>query len=123
MIPGATTAALKLAGQACIDRRFGGMNAIEDVGYGAGNWDLHRAAEMLKQTGVPVTEDAGDEEFGTAPAPSRCDGAIFYAGWYSLNHYNDAFSWRPARSACTLIALRPRALEYLKDYKERTETS
>jgi len=81
-----------LAGQACIDRRFGGMNAIEDIGYGAGDWDLHQAAEMLQRAGVPVMEDAGGEEFGTAPAPLRCDGAIFYAGWYSLNHYNDAFS-------------------------------
>jgi hypothetical protein len=25
----------------------------------------------------------------------RCDGAALYAGWYSLNHYNDAFSWNP----------------------------
>ena len=84
-----------LAGQACIDRRFGGMNAIEDIGYGAGDWDLHQAAEMLQRAGVPVMEDARGEEFGTAPAPLRCDGAIFYAGWYSLNHYNDAFSWKP----------------------------
>ena len=47
-----------LAGQACIDRRFGGMNAIEDIGYGAGDWDLHQAAEMLQRAGVPVVEDA-----------------------------------------------------------------
>jgi uncharacterized protein (TIGR03790 family) len=85
-----------LTGQACIDRRFGkDMNAIEDLGYGAGDWDLHQAAEMLKRSGVAVTEDAAGEEFGTAPAPLRCDAAIFYAGWYSLNHYNDAFSWKP----------------------------
>jgi uncharacterized protein (TIGR03790 family) len=81
-------------GHACIDRRFGtDLNSIEDRGYGAGDWDLHQAAEMLKRAGVPVEEDASATEFGTSPAPLRCDGAIFYAGWYSLNHYNDAFSW------------------------------
>ena len=25
--------------------------------------------------------------------------AIFYAGWYSLNNYNDAFSWKPGAIA------------------------
>src|SRR5581483_6553048 len=25
----------------------------------------------------------------------RCDGAAFYAGWYTLNHYNDVFTWNP----------------------------
>ena len=71
------------------------MNAIEDIGYGAGDWDLHQAAEMLQRAGVPVTEDATGEEFGTAPAPLRCDGAILYTGWYSLDHSNDVFSWKP----------------------------
>ncbi len=85
-----------LKGQACIDRRFGkDMNAIEDSRYGAGDWDLHQAAEFLRRAGVPVTEDTQDAEFGTAPAPLLCDGASFYAGWYSLKHYNDAFSWNP----------------------------
>jgi uncharacterized protein (TIGR03790 family) len=85
-----------LTGQACIDRRFGkDMNSIEDRGYGTGEWDLHQAAEFLRRAGVTVVEDAEGAEFGSAPAPLRCDGAIFYAGWYSLNHYNDAFSWKP----------------------------
>jgi len=35
------------------------------------------------------------EEFGTPPAPLRCDHAALYAGWYTLNHYNDAFTWNP----------------------------
>ena len=35
------------------------------------------------------------QEFGTPPAPSRCEDAAFYAGWYSLDHYNDAFTWKP----------------------------
>ena len=42
-----------------------------------------------------MTEDATPAEFGTAPAPLRCDGAALYAGWYSLGHYNDAFTWVP----------------------------
>jgi uncharacterized protein (TIGR03790 family) len=83
-------------GLACIDRRFGkDMQSIQDTGYGAGEWDLHQAAAMLMLAHVPVIEDEEDAEFGTAPAPLRCDGAIFYAGWYSLNHYNDAFTWKP----------------------------
>jgi uncharacterized protein (TIGR03790 family) len=85
-----------LAGKACIDRRFGtDMTLIQDSGYGAGDWDLHQAAEMLRRAGVEVLEDVQHEEFGTAPAPLRCDEAVFYAGWYSLDHYNDAFSWKP----------------------------
>lgn len=84
-----------LTGQACIDRRFGkDMTQIEDSSYGSGDWDLFRAAELLRHAGIPVIEDSGEAEFGTTPAPARCDGAIFYAGWYSLNHYNDAFSWK-----------------------------
>jgi uncharacterized protein (TIGR03790 family) len=82
--------------KACIDRRFGtDMSLIQDSGYGAGDWDLHQAAEMLRSAGVGVVEDANDQEFGTPPAPLRCDDAGFYAGWYSLDHYNNAFSWKP----------------------------
>jgi hypothetical protein len=40
-------------------------------------------------------EDGLGTEFGTAPSALRCDGAAIYAGWYSLNHYNDAFTWKP----------------------------
>lgn len=82
------------AGQACIDRRFGNdIEKLPDTMYDAGDWDLFRAGEFLRQAGIPVTEDTDGAEFGTPPAPARCDNAIFYAGWYSLNHYNDAFSW------------------------------
>ncbi len=85
-----------LTGKACIDRRYGpDMASLGDEGYNAGDWDLHRAAQFLREKGVPVVEDANGAEFGTPPAPARCDDAIYYAGWYSLNHYNDVFSWRP----------------------------
>lgn len=83
-----------MSGQACIDRRFGEMSKVKTFGYGEGDWDLHRAGEQLKQAGVTVLEDDNDAEFGKSPAPARCDDAIFYAGWYSLNHYNDAFTWK-----------------------------
>ena len=83
-----------LSGQACMDRRFGEISKVKTFGYGEGDWDLYRAAEQLKKAGVSVIEDDNDAEFGHAPAPARCDDAIFYAGWYSLNHYNDAFTWK-----------------------------
>jgi uncharacterized protein (TIGR03790 family) len=82
-------------GQACFDRRFGDLAAIEDKGYGSGDWQLYRAAQFARNAGLAVTEDSHEAEFGTPPAPARCDDALLYAGWYSLNNYNDAFSWRP----------------------------
>jgi len=81
-----------LKGLVCIDRKWP-LNTIEDTGLGAGDWDLHRAADFAREAGLQVIEDANDAEFGTPPAPARCDDAALYAGWYSLNHYNDAFSW------------------------------
>ena len=42
-----------------------------------------------------MTQDFNTVEFGTSPAPLRCDNAALYAGGYSLNHYNDAFTWNP----------------------------
>ncbi len=82
-----------LRGQSCFDRRFGNVAGLEDWNYGAGDWDLFRAAEIVRKAGLPVTEDEQEAEFGTAPAPLRCDQAALYAGWYSYNHYNDAFTW------------------------------
>jgi uncharacterized protein (TIGR03790 family) len=80
-----------LKGIVCIDRRWPLKN-LEDNGYGAGDWDLHRAADFARDAGFQVIEDANDAEFGTPPAPD-CHDAALYAGWYSLNHYNDAFTW------------------------------
>jgi uncharacterized protein (TIGR03790 family) len=80
-----------LKGLVCIDRRYA-LNTIEDKGYGGGDWDLHRAADFARQAGFKVIEDANDQEFGTPPAP-MCPNAAMYAGWYSLNNYNDAFTW------------------------------
>jgi uncharacterized protein (TIGR03790 family) len=84
-----------LEGNGCFDRRTDPTTSVPDWAYGGGDWDIHQAAEMARRAGFPVTEDGHAEEFGTAPAPLRCDHAALYAGWYTLNHYNDAFSWNP----------------------------
>lgn len=84
-----------VAGIGCFDRNRGNLANIPDYGYGAGEWEIHRAADFARRAGFTVIEDDHDQEFGTAPAPLRCDHAAFYAGWYSLDHYNDAFSWNP----------------------------
>jgi uncharacterized protein (TIGR03790 family) len=84
-----------LEGNGCFDRRTDPPTIVPDWQYGAGDWDIHQAAEFARRAGFPVTEDGHAEEFGTAPAPLRCDHAALYAGWYTLNHYNDAFSWNP----------------------------
>lgn len=84
-----------LQGAACLDRRFGDINAQRDTGDGAVEWELARAAEYAGQAGFSVIEDATSPEFGTAPAPLRCDNAALYTGWYSLNKYWDVFTWNP----------------------------
>jgi len=82
------------SGIVCFDRRFGDdIRNQPDSGHNLGDWELLRAAEQARAAGLNVIEDTHAEEFGTAPAPARCDQAIFYAGWYALNHYNDAFTW------------------------------
>lgn len=87
-----------LKGQVCIDRRGGGDMAAAKApehGYSFGDWELFRAAQFFRQAGLPVLEDAREEEIGMPPAPPRCDDAIFYSGWYSIDDYKDAFSWKP----------------------------
>ena len=81
-----------LTGKACFD--LNGTPAA-DYMYGAGNWDLYQAEQFARKVGFSILDDNSEKEFGTPPAPARCDGAVLYAGWYSLNHYNDAFSWNP----------------------------
>jgi uncharacterized protein (TIGR03790 family) len=79
------------SGGACLDRNRGNL-PFPDFGYYSGDWDLHRAAEFASAAGFPTTEDSNWEEFGTSPAPN-CQNAALYSGWYSLNNYNDAFTW------------------------------
>ncbi|HWU36786.1 MAG TPA: TIGR03790 family protein, partial [Candidatus Acidoferrum sp.] len=84
-----------LSGKGCFDLQFGPVEGLPDYGSASGDWDIHQAAEMARRAGFEVIEDATPAEFGTSPAPARCDGAALYAGWYSLGHYNDAFTWNP----------------------------
>jgi len=84
-----------LSGKGCFDLQFGSMDRLPDQGSASGDWDIHQSAEMARRSGFEVVEDGTQAEFGTAPAPLRCDGAALYAGWYSLGHYNDAFTWTP----------------------------
>jgi uncharacterized protein (TIGR03790 family) len=81
-----------LSGRGCFDIR-GDINQTDDYRYGSGDWDIHRGAEHARRAGFEVVEDSNEAEFGTAPAPPRGDGAALYAGWYSLDNYNDAFTW------------------------------
>ena len=84
-----------LSGKACFDRMSGSMDLMADYDYASAEWDIHQAAVFAKEAGFAVTEDDQKAEFGTQPAPLRCEDAVLYAGWYSLNHYNDAFGWNP----------------------------
>ena len=83
-----------LRGNAYFDMRSK-VGDLPDFGYGAGNWDVYRSSEMAKRAGFDVTLDDKETEFGTAPSQMRCENAALYAGWYSLGHYNDVFSWAP----------------------------
>lgn len=83
------------SGIAYFDRKYGPIKDVGPTGSGLGDWRLLRAAEFARKAGFKVVEDDKGEEFGTAPAPLRCPNAVLYAGWYSLNNYNDAFDWAP----------------------------
>jgi uncharacterized protein (TIGR03790 family) len=83
-----------LKGKAYFDIR-GAIQGFVDNGYGAGEWDIYRASEFATKAGFDTTLDDKGTEFGTAPSQLRCENAALYAGWYSLQHYNDAFSWLP----------------------------
>jgi len=101
-----------LRGQGCFDRNRGRLDDLPDWSYATADWDLHRAAEFARQAGLSVTEDDQEAEFGTPPAPLRCDDAALYAGWYAYDHYNDAFTWNPGAIGFHLdsaSALDPRA--------------
>jgi uncharacterized protein (TIGR03790 family) len=82
-------------GQGCFDMRLGDPNVSLDQGYYAGDWDIYRASLFTAQAGLPVTTDQLITEFGTAPSPLTCPNALLYMGWYSLNNYNNAFTWNP----------------------------
>jgi uncharacterized protein (TIGR03790 family) len=80
-----------LTGQVCIDETANPPGY--DYGLGGPEWELRMAAKFAREAGFSVTEDQNSAEFGTAPAPLRCDNAALYSGWYSYNNYNNAFTW------------------------------
>lgn len=80
-------------GKGCFDRNTPSIRNTEDSSYGAGEWAIQRAADLSAAAGYEVVLDTNKQEFGEAPAPLRCEPAALYAGWYSLNNYNDAFTW------------------------------
>lgn len=64
--------------------------------YESGEWNMWGTRRVFEADGRwEVVWDGNYEEFGTAPAPLTCPDALFYAGWYSYYHYNDAFTWAP----------------------------
>ena len=85
----------QLDGLACVDRGWQAMTDDEFGSYASVEWDLLRTKEILEEHGFTVLYDENVAEIGTEPAPLRCDGALYYAGWYSFNQYNDVFSWAP----------------------------
>ena len=86
----------RLTGNACWDARYGKTTfTTPDSGYAAGDNDLIAASQFTVAAGMPTTLDVNDAQFGTAPAPLRCENAALYAGWYQYGWYNDAFSWAP----------------------------
>lgn len=78
-------------GQACIDEQEDPRPSPYQ-GARMGDWDLYRAARILRAAGFSVSEDNYHTEFGTAPS-GTCHGAALYSGWYKYNNYNDAFTW------------------------------
>jgi uncharacterized protein (TIGR03790 family) len=81
--------------------------------YESGEWNMWGTRAAFEADGRwPVVWDGQAEEFGTAPAPTDCPDALFYAGWYSFYNYNDCFTWAPGAigghldscSACELRA-------------------
>lgn len=80
-------------GIGCFDRNTKTLRGTRDRSYAAGEWDIQRASDLASTAGFEVQLDTNHQEFGEAPAAARCEPAALYAGWYSLNNYNDAFTW------------------------------
>src|SRR5215471_12515960 len=62
-----------LSGKGCFDLQFAPAETMPDYAAAAGDWDIHQSAEMARRAGFEVIEDETRAEFGTAPAPLRCD--------------------------------------------------
>ncbi len=85
-----------LAGTVYVDGNQGDVPPSTDVfgSYESGEWNMWGTRYLFEADGRwPVVWDGDAAEFGTEPAPLTCPDALFYAGWYSFNHYNDVFEW------------------------------
>jgi uncharacterized protein (TIGR03790 family) len=87
-----------LAGVVYVDGRYGDSEPTSDEfgSYESGEWNMWGTRTIFESVGsYDVMWDGNSEEFGTEPAPTECPDALYYAGWYSYNNYNDAFTWAP----------------------------
>jgi uncharacterized protein (TIGR03790 family) len=85
-----------LAGTVYVDGNRGVPHPTTDGfgSYESGEWNIIGVENVfVADDRYDVVADYNSEEFGTAPAPLTCPDALYYAGWYSFGHYNDAFSW------------------------------
>ena len=86
----------ELAGIVYVDGRYGdSAPSSDDFGsYEYGEWNMWGTRSLFEELGVyEVVWDGQSAEFGTAPAPTSCPDALYYAGWYSYYNYNDCFDW------------------------------
>lgn len=91
-----------LAGTVYVDGRYGDDPPAGDEfgSYESGEWNMWGTRAVFESDGrYPVVWDGNAEEFGTAPAPTACPDALYYAGWYSYDNYNDVFTWAPGAIA------------------------
>ncbi|MBN1336445.1 MAG: TIGR03790 family protein [Deltaproteobacteria bacterium] len=101
-----------LEGIVYVDARWTDEPSSDGFGsYESGDWNLWGTRYVFEDAGLyEVVFDNHEAEFGTDPAPTTCPDALYYAGWYSYYHYNDAFTWMPGAigghldscSACSL---------------------
>ena len=80
-----------LRGRAYFDARWPRPDTQALSGYALYDAALHAAAAEVRKSGrmEEVVIDSHDQLFQPGEAP----GAALYCGWYSLEHYVDAFSW------------------------------
>jgi uncharacterized protein (TIGR03790 family) len=63
----------------------------KDAGYGFYDGSIHRAGNLIKETGLmPTVIEATETLF----QPGMCPTAALYCGWYSLSRYVAAFQWQ-----------------------------
>ena len=87
-----------LDGVVYVDARYGEQHPSDEAvgSYNAGEWNMWGTRYLFEDLDLyPVVWDSNSAEFGTDPAPLECPDALYYAGWYSYNNYNDAFTWAP----------------------------